>query len=1304
MAESRILPRRQAIDRLSLLLGIALIAIGSATWSGWILKLDFPIGSLFDSPSCNAREAVSYALLGLALLGAECRLRRLAYLAFFSGLVSLLILAELGLGHNFGIDEILIGQWFHTGSSSPQTSPLASSCILLASSMLVWRALSRARQARILGEAISGSLLLAIGLCSLLGYLMGQPSVCHWGMETPVNFTGASCLLLLGIGLLRHAWRASSGDRARTPAWLPLPPVILGFTLTLVLWGAMLERERSFLDNTTQVAIASLLSDVAAESSHIANDLGERLYESPSEAPARWDANALAYLESFKHLGCESVAWIASDGNTLRIQPPPRDPNSQRMNLYADEAQTAALRLSIATRTTVSTRPLPLSSGPSLGFMLLRPVYSQDQLVGFVCATFNYQTFFRSLEQRLRVSSLYDLRIAIDGQLVFQTWHETPQPENTPGSLQVSQSVRNHFFRITLVPNAENLARNRHRLPEFSLLAGLSLTVLLGLALHFGRSARAGMILAEDTNRLLHRENEERRRTDEKLKISDERLRLALDSTGIGIFEWNLSTGYVYYSPGVWTMLDYEYRRMAPTVDAFQSLIHPEDLPYYRRRLEAQTSGATQFIDPEFRVRSHSGDWRWLYLRARSIASTQNTGPSRIVGTIQDLTARREAEDALRSSQAAMRKLSLVASRTENPVIILSSDSRVEWINDSFIRLLEYTLPEIVGTRAPDFLSGPDTDPVAIGRIRTAITQGRSLSTDILQYSKSGRSFHLSYDIQPVRNRGAAVENYIIVASDVTSHVETELALRRAKTEADEASRSKSEFLASMSHEIRTPMNGVIGMTALLLETPLGRDQREYVNTIRSSGESLLTIINDILDFSKIESGHLELERRPFELTVCIEDAVELFSVQACEKHLDLIYHIERDVPLCIVGDVLRLRQILVNLINNAVKFTASGSVSVEVGLAQDPRASLGVPEGRILLEFRVTDTGIGIPADRLDRLFKVFSQIDSSTTRRFGGTGLGLAICERLCALMGGGIRVESTEGKGSTFLFTLQTEAAPSSLIDQPVPVPPRILKGGILAIAQNPILQRRLHALLSAWGPQPVLVNTIQEATDLVVTNGSPPALLIASLDLAQPAKSLAALAPIPAPRLILIPFGFPPPEVPEDGQPYFFITKPLRAFSLPQCIANFFSQESIVREEHAERRKEAVLGEEIPLDVLLVEDNPVNQKVALRFLGRLGYKAEIASNGIEAIQMAEQGHFHLIIMDLQMPEMDGLEATRKIRTLLPPERQPKIIALTANALVGDREICLAAGMDDYITKPLRIQYIAEAIQRQFPPKHG
>lgn len=824
---------------------------------------------------------------------------------------------------------------------------------------------------------------------------------------------------------------------------------------------------------------------------------------------------------------------------------------------------------------------------------------------------------------------------------------------------------------------------------------------IAGLTVHLARLARRAARAADSLQQKLDAEKEARDQINARLKIADERLRLALDSNQIGLFEWNVATHHVYYSPGLWAMLGCNPQGMGDTPEVWQALIHPEDVALYQLRLAAQLSGSAPVIESEYRVRTPAGAWRWVNTRAKSVATQADGRPSRIVGTVQDVTARRKTELALQASEAEGRTLSLVAAKTDNLVLIASPSGTIEWANEAFCRVMEYRLNEVVGRNPAHILTGSETDRRTLVRIRRAMTDGRSIVTDIVNYSKSGRKYHLQVEIQPVHGADGKIENFIAVQTDITARVETDRQLRRAKADADRASRAKSDFLAALSHEIRTPMNGVIGTTSLLLESPLSGDQRDFVTTIRTSGEALLTIINDILDFSAIDSGKVQLVRAPFELAVCLEEALDLFALQASSKRIEIGYTITPDVPGIILGDATRLRQVVVNLLHNAVKFTPSGRISVEVRrLSPIPVVSLSPDDcgggQRTTLEFTVRDTGIGIPPDRLEHLFEAFSQVDSSNSRRYGGTGLGLATCRKLCEFMGGGIRAESTGAGGSAFVFTILTEPDRNLTVSAP-DVPGALREGWVLCVEDNPTTQTRLNGIFKRLGVECLTVSTPRQAVIVADNAAHPPALLVVDAGEYESRPPFDALAPIRSPRLVLFPFGQNPPAQPLTVSAYASTSKPLHTSAFIQALEQLFALPSA---RTAPALPDRSVADEFPLEVLLAEDNGVNQKIALRLLARLGYRAEAVANGLEAVTALENRPYDLILMDVQMPEMDGYEATRQIRARLAPDRQPKIFALTANTLNDDRKQAIAAGMDDYLSKPVKAAEIAAAIRRHFP----
>ncbi len=602
-------------------------------------------------------------------------------------------------------------------------------------------------------------------------------------------------------------------------------------------------------------------------------------------------------------------------------------------------------------------------------------------------------------------------------------------------------------------------------------------------------------------------------------------------------------------------------------------------------------------------------------------------------------------------------RMSWAMEQSPHVVMITNTAGRIEYVNRRYTELTGIDRAAIIGQYEPLLSTNNghsvDTSDVTRSLAATGQWQGERLSQD-----KDGNDYWESVSVSPIRNADGRVTNMLVMREDITERKRASAAIQLAQEAAEQATRAKSEFLANMSHEIRTPMNAVIGMTSLLLYTDLDEEKREFVETIRASGDTLLTIINDILDFSKIESGKLDLEFAPFSLSTCIEDTLDMFTNQTMQKGIELIYSSADTVPNTIVGDSTRLRQVLTNLLSNAIKFTDHGEVVVSVdGHADD---------GQWQLHFRVQDTGIGISEEGQQRLFQTFSQVDSSTTRLYGGTGLGLVISRRLSQAMGGDMWVESEEGVGSVFHFTICVKASPD--VDPICAFDQSTLTGKrILVVDDNQTNRTILERQLRKWEIEPTTAASGAEALACLDRGEH---FDLAIIDMQMPIMDGATLADKlhihPAwgtgPLVMLSSAGGMAAQLTES--PHVFaaiLTKPVKQRRLLEALNIIFngSPGLPVKAPQDSAFPSAQQPARAPLRVLVAEDNRVNQKVALRMIERLGYQADIAANGEEVLNALERQSYDCVFMDVQMPVMDGLEATRWIRANYPQNIQPRIV---------------------------------------------
>jgi PAS domain S-box-containing protein len=799
----------------------------------------------------------------------------------------------------------------------------------------------------------------------------------------------------------------------------------------------------------------------------------------------------------------------------------------------------------------------------------------------------------------------------------------------------------------------------------------------------------------------------ERKRMEEELHKSRERFELAMLGSRDGIWDWDLLTNEVYYSPRWKSMLGYEEREIQNHFDEWEQRLHPDDRERALATIDAYLAGQASVYELEHRLRCKDGSYRWIL--ARGVAFRDAHGkPYRMAGSHTDITGRKRDEEALRDSEALYH--SLVETLPLN-VFRKDLQGRFTFGNHLFVQTLGKPLAEIRGTT--DFDYYPKELAEKYRQDDRRVIAEKAVLHDIEEHRKpDGEKIYVEVLKTPVFDSRGEVLGTQGLFWDVTDRKRAEEEMHKAKEAAESANRAKSAFLANISHEIRTPMNAVIGMTELVLETDLTIEQREYLELVKKSADSLLSVINDVLDFSKVEAGKLELDLVAFSLRDYLGDTLNSLAPRAYQKGLELACHVAPDVPEGLLGDPVRLGQIIVNLVGNALKFTEQGEVVVDV-------EATAWSDKEVWLHFAVTDTGVGVPADKQELIFNPFAQADSSTTRKYGGTGLGLAIAQRLVEMMGGRIWLESASGKGSTFHFTacFGVQAASAA---RPVPVEEAKIRGmQVLVVDDNATNRRILEETLTHWQMEPVLAASGRAALEILsqaAQAGEP--FPLALIDVQMPEMDGYTLAEkikqdpdLSGTTLLVLTSSGQPGDANRRRELGInaYLTKPIKQADLWKAIMQALGRPLTTEEPSIPQRAAAEpavswLQAGRRLRILLVEDNLVNQKLAVRLLEKRGHHVVVADNGLAALSLLKNQPFDVCLMDVQMPVMDGLETTAVIRaqetsgavyTRGPGNHLP-IVAMTAYAMKGDRERCLAAGMDHYISKPIRAKELFETVE--------
>jgi len=784
-----------------------------------------------------------------------------------------------------------------------------------------------------------------------------------------------------------------------------------------------------------------------------------------------------------------------------------------------------------------------------------------------------------------------------------------------------------------------------------------------------------------------------------QLRDAERRLERASISSSEGHWELDLKTSQTWLSSSYHALLGYAEGALPTTYDEFSRPEHPDDVRKSDAVYERHVANGDPY-DVEVRLRTASDGYRWF--RRRGMAERDAQGRVvRVSGSIHDIHQQKLAEDALKLAQ---RRFERAINGTQDGLWELEA-SGAAWCSPRVGELLGYSHDEFASDThfLRMFLHPDDANSVALAT-QAHFQQELPYDVEIRLHTKSGE--YRWYRARATADRDPTGRPLRLSGSlqDVSEARAARDELMRATQAAEAANSAKSAFLANVSHEIRTPMNGIIGMTGLLLDTSLDRTQRDYAETIRGSADSLLIVINDILDFSKIEAGKLDIESIELDLRGNVEDVGGMMAFQAAAKNLELVVHVHPEVPNRVIGDPQRVRQCLINLVGNAVKFTREGEIVIEV-------RNVGRRDGKVLTQFEVRDTGIGIKKETLDTLFQPFVQADSSTTRHFGGTGLGLSIVRRLVEMMGGEVGVDSKVGKGSTFWFTLPLQ--PTQETSAHVPVDLTRLGRRILVVDDNETNRRVVAGQLMHAGYEVSLAGGGNEATQMLrqaAADNHPFEVVLADYELhdidgAALGAAINSNPQISQARVVILTSLDRHGDIRRFASLGFagYITKPVRAREMLECVDRVLSRDS--KEWHMQSQPIVTKGMLVNRNsgpryngnVLLVEDNAVNQKVAVRFLERMGCKVRVADNGAEGVKAYREMAFDIVLMDLQMPVMDGLTATRHIREIEAGGPATPIVALTANAMSGQLERCLEAGMNGFLTKPIEIARLHEMLER-------